>query len=202
MTSQTPGRDQRVELNPPWPRTSQPQMNSGSASGTLSSWGVDPFAEQTFAGYHTVIPGTHHQYSSTLARHQHLNSTHLVSSSYEPADTGAHLSLPPLHAHHQVEFADFPNNQDESNKHSSVAGALPTTTTSTAEGRQAASSGVAPNINAPKIPAAQRKIRARQPAPDEWERHRGTIELLYLKQNLSLAGTITEMSATHQFYAT
>ncbi|KAH0594835.1 hypothetical protein MHUMG1_07670 [Metarhizium humberi] len=169
MTSQTPGRGQRNELNPAWPRNSQPQMNSGSASGTLSSWGAGPSAEQTFAGY---------QYSSTLARHQHLNSTHLVSSSYEPADTGAHPSLPPLHAHRQVEFAGFPNSQDGSNRHSSVAGALP------------------------KTPAAKRKIRARQPAPDEWEHHKSTIELLYLRQNLSLADTMTEMSATHQFYAT
>lgn len=199
MRPQTPGRDQRNELNPTWPRNSQPHMDSGSASGTLSSWGADPFAEQTLAGYHTVIPGTHHQYSSTLARH-------LVSSSYEPADTGSHLSLPPLHvhhhAHHQVEFAGFPNNQDGSNRHSSVAGALPTTATSAAEGRQAASLGVAPNMSAPKIPVAQRKIRARQPAPDEWERHKRTIELLYLEKNHSLAETITEMSATHQFYAT
>lgn len=44
--------------------------------------------------------------------------------------------------------------------------------------------------------------RAARIPEEEWDRHRGTIELLYIHANRNLARVIQELGDTHHFYAT
>ncbi|RFU78687.1 rhomboid family [Trichoderma arundinaceum] len=198
MASQRPGRDQRNELNIPWPQNLQPQLSYGGASGTFSSWDGPQLPEQNFAGYHGGILGAQRQHLPTHTRYQSSGSAHLVPSSYVTADRDNHLSLPPLHSHHPAEMTVLSDIQDGVNRIPFASRSLSTAI----ERRNEAFSTATPNINYPTRSTTQRKPRAKQPASEEWDRCKSTIEQLYLKENLSLTETIASMSTNHGFHAT
>lgn len=199
MAPQSSERSQQNEFSAPWP---QLLMSPGDAFGTFSGLGSDIFADSIFSGYHTAMPGAYRQYPPTATRYQHLNLAHLTSSDYATTDTAAHSTLAPLHSRNEIRMPGLPNIQNGSDGPSIAPGSSSATTTATAERHHETSLGIAPTLDAPTIPTAQRRSRTRKPASEEWERYKRTIEHLYLKQNLSLMETITEMRTTHQFYAT
>ncbi|KAM0261006.1 hypothetical protein ACHAQJ_002441 [Trichoderma viride] len=198
MAPQNSERGQHNEFGAPWLQQPQLQLSLGDDFGTFSSWGTDPFAD-IFNGYHTATASAHRQYPPTATRYQQSNLAHLTSSDYVNSDAATHSSL---HLLNGIKMPDLPHIQNSSDGHSIAPGSSSVITTAAAERHHDASLGIPPSLHAPTIPTTQRKSRARKPASEEWERHKGTIEHLYLKRKHSLMETITEMRTAHQFYAT
>ncbi|KAL6887091.1 hypothetical protein GGI43DRAFT_431531 [Trichoderma evansii] len=206
MAPQSSERSQQDEFCAPWPQHAQLQLDSGDAFSIFSRSVADSYADTVSRGSNTAISGSHHQNPPTTIRYQHLNPANLTGSESLPTDTATYPLPPPFNSSNEVEMPDFPNTQNDLFGPSINPGLSSATTAMVAERPNDPSWVAPPVLYTPLIPTTQRKSRARKrtrkPAPEEWKRHKKTIEHLYIKQNLSLTGTITEMRETHQFYAT
>lgn len=186
---------QQNGLNAPWLQSSHPQLSPDGASRSFSEWQADQYAAPAFTGYHEATPVVQHQFSSIPFHFQHLNLDDVTSATIDSmANTQAPLFPTTSDVLHQPGNGGLLGGLGGSNRPSTATESLLPTIERT--------SGALPKSSVPTMPMPQRKSRARQPSPEEWENHKAIIEHFYLKQNFSLADTMEELGTVHEFFAT
>ncbi|KAL7932973.1 hypothetical protein V8C35DRAFT_305945 [Trichoderma chlorosporum] len=152
---------------------------------------------QPAAGDDVPMPAVHHQYRTS--GDAYLTSNNPMSFMDECGFS------PAPHSAHQLKMAGdltAVGAHLDSQQVSDAGYDYPEMMSGIVEGTQDAPPSLTVNTAAAESPLNQRKPRAPPPSPQDWENHKGAIQSLYLKKNLSLAATIEKMKTDYMFFAT